>query len=94
MLTDLDRALERQDLAAAIELAQKYARRHGQPIPLGTAAEILPLVLRESPSEYDTYALHFLGRWITERARTIDEAADLAAALAELPEKPTTELPL
>jgi hypothetical protein len=93
-LKQIEDAVQQGNLREAIELARVFARAHGRPIPLSSAAEILPLVARQSPSEYDAYALDFLERWVKERARTIDEAADLAAALAELPENPSTKLPL
>jgi hypothetical protein len=85
-LADLECALERDDLADAVRLAVEHARKHGQPIPLEAASRFLPLVLRESPTEYDAYALRFLARWAAERGRSIDQAVDVAVALAELPE--------
>lgn len=93
-LRQIEHAVECENLREAVVVARDYARVHGRPIPLEHASKLLVLIARQSPSEYDGYALRFLERWIDEKARTIDEAADLAAALAELPENPTTELPL
>jgi hypothetical protein len=91
---EIEHAVRSGNLSEAIGLARDFARGHGRPIPLNSAAEILRLIARERPSEYDDYALRFLERWVNEKARTIDEAADLAAALAELPENPSIKLPM
>jgi hypothetical protein len=93
-LRQIEHAVECDDLEEAVVVARDYARAHGRPIPLASASKLLPLIARQSPSEYDAYALRFLDRWIDEKARTIDEVADLAAALAELPENPKVQLPL
>jgi hypothetical protein len=94
-LDEVKCAIEHENLDEAITAARDFARQRGHPIPLKLAATFLPVIVRQSPSEYDSYALRFFGRWISEgKGRTIDEAADVAAALAELPENPTVELPL
>jgi hypothetical protein len=91
VFADLDHALEQQDLDAAVRLAVEYARKHGRPIPLDRAAQLLPMILRQSPGEYQGYALRFLERWVAERGRSIDEAVDVAVELAELPEAPDAQ---
>ncbi len=58
---------------------------------LSTAAGFLPLIARDSPREFDAYALRWLGRWITETpTATIEQAAEIAGALADLPVGPTS----
>ncbi len=62
----------------------------GRPIELATAARFLPLIATASPGEYDAYALRWLSRWVTETgAATIEQAAEVAASLADLPAEPT-----
>ena len=51
-------------------------------------APLLPLIARESPREYDAWALRWLARWATENAGSAEQAAELAASLAELPAEP------
>jgi len=88
---ELDAALERGDLRYALTLAEEVRVERGKPIDLSTAAGFLPLVARESPREFDAYALRWLGRWITETpAATIEQAAEVAGALADLPAEPTS----
>ena len=65
------------------------ARRAGHPIELATAARFLPLIAAASPGEYDAYALRWLARWVAETgAATIEQAAEIAASLADLPVEP------
>jgi len=46
-------------------------------------------VIAERPSEYNAWALRWLGRWIAEApAATIELAAEVAAQLADLPDAP------
>lgn len=41
------------------------------------------------PEEYDRWALRWLGRWAAEAPdATIEQAAELAASLADLPSEP------
>jgi hypothetical protein len=45
-----------------------------------------------SPREYDAYALRWLARWASETGTaTIEQAAEVAASLADLPAEPTAE---
>ncbi len=86
---ELEGALERGDLHYAITLAHELRDEQGQPIDLLTAARFLPLIARESPGEYDTYALRWLLRWLGERPRTIELTAEVATQLADLPAEPS-----
>jgi hypothetical protein len=87
---ELDGALERGDLRYAVSLAEELRIERGRPIELEIAVRFLPLIARESPSEYDAWALRWLARWLAETAAaTIDQAAELAASLADLPAEPS-----
>lgn len=87
---ELDHALANGHLRHAISLADEVRIERGKPIPLPVAARFLPLIARESPTEYDSWALRWLGRWASEnKAATIDDAAEVAAALADLPSEPS-----
>jgi len=87
---ELDGALQRGDLSYAITLAADVAEDAGRPIDLHTALRFLPLIARESPREFDAWALRWLSRWISETpAATIDQAAEVAAQLADLPSEPS-----
>jgi hypothetical protein len=87
---ELEKALERGDLRFAVTLAEEVRMERGRPIELATAARFLPLIATASPGEYDAYALRWLSRWVTETgAATIEQAAEVAASLADLPAEPT-----
>jgi hypothetical protein len=85
---ELDGALSRGDLRYAINLAEELRLEKGKPIPLGVAARFLPLIAKESPAEYDAWALRWLARWASETPATIEKAAEVAASLADLPMEP------
>ncbi len=86
----MDAALDRGDLRYATSLAEDLRLEKGRPIPLDTALRFLPLIARESPQEYDAWALRWLARWASEnKAATIEQAAEGAGALAELPVEPS-----
>ena len=68
---------------------RKCASSADRPIELTIAARFLPLIAAASPGEYDAYALRWLARWATETGTaTIEQAAELAASLADLPVEP------
>jgi hypothetical protein len=93
---ELEAALDRGDLRYAMALAEEVRLERGQPISLEFAARFLPLIARESPREYDAWALRWLTRWAQESgAVTIEQAAEIAASLADLPRRaaPSTILP-
>lgn len=89
---ELEGALERGDLRYAMKLADEVRiEQRGKPIPLEVASGFLPLIARDSPREYDAWALRWLTRWINEAgAPTIEQAAEVAASLAELPAEPSS----
>lgn len=86
---ELEAALERGDLRYAVSLAEELRLARGRPIELALAARFLPLIAAASPGEYDAYALRWLGRWVSETGTaTIEQAAEIAASLADLPIEP------
>ena len=85
---ELDGALQRGDLSYAITLAAEVSEDSRRPLDLATALRFLPLIARESPREFDAWALRWLSRWASETPATIDQAAEVAAALADLPGEP------
>ena len=86
---ELEQALERGDLRYAVALAEEVREERGRPIELATAARFLPLIAAASPGEYDAYALRWLARWVSETGTaTIEQAAEIAASLADLPVEP------
>jgi hypothetical protein len=85
---ELDGALERGELDFAVILAAEVVEDHKR-LPLETALRFLPLVVSERPAAYDGWALRWLARWISEtRNATIEQAAEVAAALSDLPAEP------
>lgn len=92
-MAELDAALERGDLPFAITLAEEVARDRGKPIDLAVALRFLPLVIAHRPGEFDTWSLRWLGRWISETpGAKIEQAAEVAAALADLPSEPVAAI--
>jgi hypothetical protein len=86
---DLEGAIERGDLDMAVAIAKDLAREHGRPIGLDLAFQVLPLIAAQRLDQYDRWACRWLGRWLAETsAATIDQAAEIAGALAELPLEP------
>jgi hypothetical protein len=81
---ELRGALDRGELSWAITCAAEVKR-----IDLQTALRFLPLVAAEKPEEYDAWALRWLARWASETGTaTIEQAAEIAASLADLPSEP------
>lgn len=86
---ELDAALDRGDLRFATSLADEVRIERGKPISLATALRFLPLIARESPTEYDAWALRWLARWAAEtQTATAEQAAEVAASLADLADEP------
>src|SRR5262245_13201703 len=87
---ELEGALARGELDMAIGYAKEVGDRRGRPIDLGLALRFLPLVVAQRVREYDAWALRWLGRWVDEAPEaTIEQAAELAASLADLPTEPS-----
>jgi hypothetical protein len=92
-LQEFESAIQRRDLDLAIALARDIAHENGRPISLRSALGLLPLVAVERPGEFDGWALRWLTRWASERpGATIEQAAEIAGALADLPDEPDAAL--
>lgn len=92
-IRDLEQAIERGDLGMAIAITRDFAREHERPIPLDLALRLLPLVVVQQPDAYDGWACRWLARWLSEtQGATIDQAAEIAEALAEIPIEPLAAL--
>jgi hypothetical protein len=87
-LREFEHAVERRDLPMAVAIATDIARETGRPIGLDFALQLLPLIAARREL-YDAWALRWLARWVGESpGATIEQAADVAAALADLPIEP------
>jgi hypothetical protein len=90
---EFEAAIRRGDLEMASVLAREIARARGTPISLDLALELLPLVVAHDVDSYDGWACRWLVRWLSEtRAPTIEDAAELAGALADMPSEPMPAL--
>jgi len=88
-LQELKYAIERGDLGMAVAMAKDFASEHERPINLDLALQLLPLVVAREPDAYDGWACRWLARWLTEtRGVTIEQAAEIAGCLADLPSEP------
>ena len=91
-IREFEHAVRRGDLTMAVAIARDIASEHGRPVGLDLALELLPLAAAQREL-YEAWALRWLARWATESAQaTIDQAAEVAAALADLPAEPRNSL--
>jgi hypothetical protein len=73
----------------AIAVAKDISREHDRPIPLQLALKLLPLVATQQQHSYDLWACRWLARWLRETPEaTIEQAAEIAGSLADLPSEP------
>jgi hypothetical protein len=87
---DLQREIDRGDLRMAIAAAKDLAKHIGRPIPLPVAIKLVALAAIQRADVFDAFACRWLIRWLEETdAITIDRAAEVAGALAELPSVPS-----
>jgi hypothetical protein len=90
---ELQAALSRGDLEMASAIARDLARAHGRPVDLCTALDLVALAVQREPQNYDAWACRWLARWLREtRDASIEQAAQLAAALADLPCEPSQSM--
>jgi hypothetical protein len=89
-LRELEAHLDRGELDFAIAIARVIADERARPLELELTLRFLPLVALQRPDAFDEWALRWLERWCAERRgrASIDEAGDVAAALAEIPLDP------
>jgi hypothetical protein len=86
-IRELEGAIERRELDMAIGIARDIARER-RPIGLELALGLLALVAADG-ADYDLWACRWLARWLSETPdATIGLAAEVAAALADLPAEP------
>jgi hypothetical protein len=86
---ELDGALERGDLPDAIKLAAGVAEDRGMPLDLATALRFLPISPRSRPTTTTPGQCGWPERWLGEaQSPTVEQAADIAGMLAELPLEP------
>jgi hypothetical protein len=85
-LRELEGHLNRGELDSAIALARGLAQERRRPLELDVTLRFLPLIATQRPDAFDTWALRWLERWCAERRgrATIDDAGELAVALAEV----------
>ncbi len=87
---DLERAIDRADFRMAVACAKDLAREIRKPLHLELALRLVALAATQQVDVYDAWACRWLARWLIESpASTVDRAADIAAALAELPIEPS-----
>ncbi|MDQ6811535.1 MAG: hypothetical protein M3Z95_06525 [Actinomycetota bacterium] len=90
---ELEGAIERGELDFALALAREVTLQRGRPLDLQLALGLLSLVAIQRSDAYDGWALRWLGRWISEsRQPTIEQAAEVAGSLADLPCEPDAAL--
>ncbi len=87
---ELERAIDRADFRMAVACAKDLAREIRKPLHLELALRLVALAATERVDVYDAWACRWLARWLIESpAATVDRAADIASALAELPIEPS-----
>ncbi len=91
---ELEAHLDRGELEFAIAIARMAARERGRPLDLTLTLRFLPLVAVQRPDAFDVWALRWLERWCEELGgvASIDDAVELASALAEIPVDPDRAL--
>lgn len=87
---ELEAHLDRGELDFAIALARAITQERGRPLDLELTVRFLPLIAAQRPQEFDPWTLRWLERWCAgaRGEGSIDDAAEIAAALAELPVDP------
>jgi hypothetical protein len=92
-LRELEGAIARGELDFALAHAKEVSRERAAPLDLELALGLVALVASQQAHAYDAWALRWLARWLGEsEGHTIEQAARVAAALAELPASPDHSL--
>lgn len=89
-MRELEAHLDRGELEFALALARAIAVERERPLELDVTVRFLPLIASERPDAFDVWTLRWLERWCGELGRraSIDDAAELAQGLAEIPVDP------
>lgn len=93
-LRELEAHLDRGELDFAIALARTLADERARPLERELTLRFLPLVALQRPDAFDLWTLRWLERWCAELRglASIDEAAEVAGGLAEIPVDPERAL--
>jgi len=85
---ELEGHLERGELDSAVVLAHSIARERGRPLDLQLALRFLPLIARQRPERYDSWALRWLEQWCAQMRDLagVEESVDVASALVAIAE--------
>lgn len=87
-LREIEEAIDRGNLTMASAIARDFAKETGRPIPLGTAAKLMRLRAATEPDKYDSWARHWLARWLSEKQPSAEQAAEMSSWIADLPVEP------
>ena len=87
---ELEAHLARGELDFAIALARALADEGARPLDLEVTIGFLPLIAAQRPDSFDLWALRWLERWCEQQQdrASIDDAVEVAGALAEIPVDP------
>jgi len=87
---ELEAHLARGELDFAIALARALADEGARPLGLEVTMGFLPLIASQRPDAFDVWALRWLERWCAQLhdQASIDDAVEVAEALAEIPVDP------
>jgi hypothetical protein len=85
----LARELERAIDSTQLDIAARVATECKE-VSLDLGLRLVQLVAVQDPDSYDAWALRWLARWLAETPEpTIDQAAEVARALAHIPSDPS-----
>jgi hypothetical protein len=91
---ELEAHLERGELDSAVVLARGIAGERGRSLDLNLSLRFLPLVARQRPERYDSWALRWLEQWCAQMRDVagVEESVDVASALVAIAEGRETGL--
>lgn len=88
---EIQKALERGELDMAIAIMRGAPAEIQRPFKPGPKILLafLPVVIVQRPDHYEAWAIRWFKHWLDAPQVTLDKAADIAGALAELPSEPS-----
>jgi hypothetical protein len=91
---ELEAHLARGELDFAIALARAVSDERERPLELELTVGFLPLIAVQRPEIFDLWTLRWLERWCGQQSgkSSIDDAVEVARALAEIPVDPERAL--